>query len=862
MLDGRRLSIKPSPFAQTAVSRSSTADLATLRNLHRQSSAYFALNMKDWQLVQRLERDGAITVDPAATTQLAKDLEKHQLALRPMYPIPPQMRLGFLDDFEQIRCLKDSEDGAYLAGQWYSVDVRSKVIKETEERVYERRSGKAEPRKFEKERKVLELRIGENTFDEGNDSIEFISQYFDLPDPGDLATNHPEEVAAAADVLHDIALENGFEFEDFQPGDLARFVVKERGLMAWAPGGGKTLAQFAFAEACIRMGKAKRDIALFIAPQDLHDQWRDELNKFLPRTERKLESILNPADAARVARHIKNGGTGWYIIGYEALSIVGTKKSILTPHVMLDARTGKRTPLPDGVTQEEALESYGRTSYEFCPACEADHESGWNGTTCGVCNHTRYLLRIKNAGSILSTTFKDGVVCVDELSMVRGDTSQRSLALRGIRAACRMGASGTPISNYINDCFWGLAWCVGWGSARFPYAYDEGKAKFERDFCVIEYMMGSKESDEDHRRQRRSILPEVTNLSMLWKLLSINMIRRRQRDMGEMVERTFHTIEVPMGETQLKVNQAWLEKFPAFFRERNPDHPMTVHDLVDRFPAMLGMNAKLEYAATQPAADPDRDWLDIPQISNFTPKIAKAIEIIEKHVAAGEKVLVGSCIIETGPLIADILNKRGIKAAHITESSGGKAKTKAPRQRAKEVLEFKEGDTDVLCAGIQAMKLGHNLDVASVCVLISYSWAYEAFEQFLDRVWRRTSKKPVSVYCLIVRDSIDTHKYQLLSDKAAASDVALDGQLIEENERSTNWDKIIKQMRKKGIAITGEEIPEVSLEESLTSDAALISSNNAAQAKRPTKKQGFATLTAVANAHAKRHDKAKRKAAR
>jgi len=47
--------------------------------------------------------------------------------------------------------------------------------------------------------------------------------------------------------------------------------------------------------------------------------------------------------------------------------------------------------------------------------------------------------------------------------------------------------TGTPISNYVNDVFWLLWWTLGEATLRFPYSYDGGRAKFELDFCVIEW---------------------------------------------------------------------------------------------------------------------------------------------------------------------------------------------------------------------------------------------------------------------------------------------------------------------------------------------------------------------------------------
>jgi hypothetical protein len=44
-------------------------------------------------------------------------------------------------------------------------------------------------------------------------------------------------------------------------------------------------------------------------------------------------------------------------------------------------------------------------------------------------------------------------------------------------------------------------------------------------------------------------------------------------------------------------------------------------------------------------------------------------------------VLVGSCLIETGRILAERLRERGVRAVHIVEERDGRAQTKNPRKR-------------------------------------------------------------------------------------------------------------------------------------------------------------------------------------
>jgi SNF2 family DNA or RNA helicase len=107
-----------------------------------------------------------------------------------------------------------------------------------------------------------------------------------------------------------------------------------------------------------------------------------------------------------------------------------------------------------------------------------------------------------------------------------------------------------------------------------------------------------------------------------------------------------------------------------------------------------------------------------------------------------------------------------VRAVHVVEEREGRAQTKNPRKRAAEVYEFVEGDAEVLCAGVQAVQLGHNLDAASAVVLPGLRWSLSALSQFEARVHRLTSTRPVSVYVVLTRRSLDERKWGCCARRA------------------------------------------------------------------------------------------------
>jgi len=816
-LRGKRIGVRLSAFAQVALRENEGHHaLKTIQGFEGKALTYLALNLRDWRLIERCAEEGVLTIDPALAEAATRTQAEIERELCPIYPVRPQMRLGFLEDLERIRCLRSDPDRGFEEGEEYPIATRSQIHTDKDERPYEKRDGTMEVRKFEVERKLLKITIGTEEFDEGKDSIEYLLEHFDIPDPGHVGERFPEETARARAILDsfperfgwaekgiawkDLERENG-EVEVWQREDLARLIVKG-GALGWEQGGGKTLGLAALALACIEYWGLESQI-MFVVPQDLIPQWKREVKRFF---DLEFELIDSVAKAHRVRRAMHRGHSGFYITWYEMLTLTGARRKQLpvTPVVV-----PQRYVAQDG---SNAVRKVRLSSEEACPSCKSLETQGWNGETCERCGYVHRELEVRCAASQLSTAFRRGVICVDELSEIRGMTSRRSKAVRALRAACRFGGSGTPISNYVNDAFWGLWWTLGNATARFPYDYRGGPTQFQEDFCVLEYLMGRESEGEDHLRKRTKVLPEVTNVSVLWRLLSAGLVRRRQEDMGKMVPRREVPVEVPMGRAQLTMHKAWLQRFPSFFEEMYPDHELVKTGAVERFAAILGQRVKLEYASTLPPADPAVDWIMGPEeceASYWTPAMLKTLELAMTHARMGEKVLVGSILVETGLFIASRLCERGIRAVHITERArDGSHRTKNPRKRAAEIAAFAQGEAQVLCTGIKAMRLGHNLDVASVAIVLGFPESHEALDQFIKRVHRLTSKRPVTIYFVYPKNSMGEKKKELLSDKGAASDLALDGQLIDVPEEPINWRQVTKEMQEAGVALSAEDTVE------------------------------------------------------
>lgn len=843
---GGQLVVKPRPFVNLKLAGSHA--LQSVKHLHKQPLTYFALNTKRWEELVTMEEQGTILIEPSLKPRVEALIEATKLELTPLTQLKPQQRLAYLEDIEKILCTKTDADKGFEEGEEYPISVRP--IKRTERqrnRPAKDKDGTPILADFEVQKWMLEIRIKGQRFEEVKDDIEYLVEHFAIPDPGTVDDQYPELIAEANVILDEIESEMvrpGGKLKAFQRQHLARLIVKKRGLLAHEQGLGKTLQGITYAKAMVKLGA--RDTVLIVTPQDLIPQWQAEAKSWYGQ---ELTWLRNQRDFRQARDHIKAGGTGWYITHYEALSRTGKKES-LVPLELKVGQTVKVVPASservwnaekgvyDTINHEEQRWIEPITRGGTCPRCGSSYRAGYNPSgeckgrmpandaydpetgelaqtdLSSICGWTPYDERVKPCYNFIKSTFRKGVLVIDELTKIKGDYSQVSLAVRGIKAKYVLGMTGTPIKNYAPDAYWGLWKCLGNATPRFPFNYTDGQEEFISQFTTLEWRL-----DSYGRRKNRKKLPEISNISKMWKLLAPNVCRLRKEECGEpLVERTFYPTLVPCGVTQRRVTELWLTKFGDFFKELYPDHPIVQKGLQDFMAPMLGMQPKLEYAATMPEADPHKGyWVEkgkIEGVSNWTPKNTRVLELAMHHAAQGDKVLIGSALKAPGKWLHDELIQRGVKAINILAKTEDEdeLKTMSPAQRAKVVREFQAGDAQVLVSS-HALNLGHNLDKGNVVILTGLPWDYATFDQFIARVHRLTSERGVRVYVVLAKGTLDERKWKLLVDKGSAANLALDGRLIEEVEEHINEAEIIRQMVEAGIPVDGTEVVEDELEE-------------------------------------------------
>jgi len=384
-----------------------------------------------------------------------------------------------------------------------------------------------------------------------------------------------------------------------------------------------------------------------------------------------------------------------------------------------------------------------------------------------------------------------GAIVVDEGTKMKGEATEISLGVRQINAPYRLVMTGTPVKNRFPDVF-RLAHFVCGGheepTARFPYGED-GRDQFAEDFMVSERNL-TKEANSESGRRFRKLTAQVCNIHRAWKLLAPIILRRRKEACGEdIVPKRRHVVRVPLGLYQAACYQFHLN---ADYRDCNGQK------------AVGAQLQALRIAAANPASEllrrPDGDGTAGTVRSRFTyvPKVATACSLVAQILQRGEQGLIGSAFQDSLDALSARLREAGVK--HLVLDGRVSQKKRAGLAR-----EFKQGPPraiaegltsrcsqyPILLAGVECMAELHSFQYCNNVLLMAYSWAFDKFEQFINRAHRLNSPWPVDVWSLVCEGSIDRKLESGIHEKGDAAGLVLDGHLLGEVPGEVNLHELL-----------------------------------------------------------------------
>ncbi|MFV3405888.1 SNF2-related protein [Pseudomonas sp. NY15463] len=147
-------------------------------------------------------------------------------------------------------------------------------------------------------------------------------------------------------------------------------------------------------------------------------------------------------------------------------------------------------------------------------------------------------------------------------------------------------------------------------------------------------------------------------------------------------------------------------------------------------------------------------------------KLASLLEMLDELLSERRKVLLFSQFTSMLALIEAELIKRGIRYSLLTGDT---------RDRRAPVQQFQHGDSQVFLISLKAGGTGLNLTAADTVIHYDPWWNPASENQATDRAYRIGQDKPVFVFKLITRGTVEEKIQQLQQEKAALAAGLLDG---------------------------------------------------------------------------------------
>jgi SNF2 family DNA or RNA helicase len=188
--------------------------------------------------------------------------------------------------------------------------------------------------------------------------------------------------------------------------------------------------------------------------------------------------------------------------------------------------------------------------------------------------------------------------------------------------------------------------------------------------------------------------------------------------------------------------------------------------------------------------------LALPDSPMPSSKLDAFAEIVDELIENRHKALVFSQFVDHLKLIREHLDARGIRYQYLDGS------TPEPRRRAA-VTAFQSGDGELFLISLRAGGAGLNLTAADYVIHMDPWWNPAVEDQASDRAHRIGQQRPVTVYRLVAKDTIEERILKLHAHKRDLADALLEG--TDDTSRLSYADMVALVQGPGGEGVAGDE---------------------------------------------------------
>lgn len=344
-----------------------------------------------------------------------------------------------------------------------------------------------------------------------------------------------------------------------------------------------------------------------------------------------------------------------------------------------------------------------------------------------ICSYA--LLQQSSVADMLSGIVFRTIV-LDEAQAIKNMTTKRSQSAMNLQGDFKLITTGTPVENHLGEL---------WNLFRFINPGLLGSLEsFNRRFA------GPIERGEKDARQS------------LKRLVQAFVLRRlKSQVLDELPSRTEITLTVELSEQERAFYEALRRQAMAELERSDAKQGGEKHLQV------LVAIMKLRRACCHSS-------LATPGISLPSSKLALFGETLEELLANRHKALVFSQFIDHLALIRAHLDEKGISYQYLDGQTPA-------AERKKRVDAFQAGQGDVFLISLKAGGVGLNLTAADYVIHMDPWWNPAVEDQASDRAHRMGQIRPVTIYRLVAKDTIEEKIVALHRHKRDLADSVLSG---------------------------------------------------------------------------------------
>jgi len=321
-------------------------------------------------------------------------------------------------------------------------------------------------------------------------------------------------------------------------------------------------------------------------------------------------------------------------------------------------------------------------------------------------------------------------IVLDEAQAIKNVAAKRSKAAMQLSGCFKLITTGTPMENHLGE-LWNLFRFINPGLLGSLASFNERFAgPIERD--------NNKEAKE---RLKKLIKPFVLR-------------RTKDQVLKELPPRTEIVIKVEMSSEESAIyaalRQEALEKMENSNLSAEKKRFMILAEIM-----------KLRRACCNPR-------LVLPDSGVKSGKLEVFGEVLEELLDNNHKALVFSQFVDHLNIIREFLDKKKISYQYLDGST-------PMRQRQANVEAFQAGQGDVFLISLKAGGLGLNLTAADYVIHMDPWWNPAVEDQASDRAHRIGQFKPVTIYRLVIKNSIEEKIIKLHNQKRELADSLLQG---------------------------------------------------------------------------------------